>query len=165
MYVVGIVLKPQGIKGELRIKSVSPNPERFKTLKKIFIKKETIQTYSIQSVRISERFVFLKLAEINSRDEAEYFRGCEILIEESDLLELNDHEYFFHDLIGCGVYSEDGLYLGELILISQGGSNDIYTIKNESGKEILIPAISEVIKQVDLDKKEIKIHLLEGLID
>ncbi len=165
MYVIGIILKPQGLKGEIKVKSISPYPERFKLLNKIFIKKESIQTYTVQSVRVSDRFVFLKFDEINNRDQAENLRDCEILVEKSDLLELKDQEYFIHDLIGCRVYSEDGQEIGDLIEVSQFSSNDIYVVKNNQGKEILIPAIGEVIRQIDLQTRTITIHLLEGLVD
>lgn len=165
MYVVGKVLKPQGIKGEIKIKSVSPNPQRFKTLKKVFIKKETLKTYSIESVRVSDKFVFLKLLGINNREESEILRGCDILIDKSELIDLVANEYFVHDLIGCRVVTEDGLILGELIDVAQYSSNDVYVVKNDVGKEILIPAAKEVIKQVDITNKQIKVHLLEGLLD
>ena len=165
MYVVGQVLKPQGIKGEIKVKSVSPDPKRFKTLKKIYIQKENLETYSIESVRISNKFVFLKLSEINNREDTEKLRGCDILIEESDLINLLPGEYFIHDLIGCQVITEEGLKLGELIDVSQYSSNDVYVVKNEAGKELLIPATKEVIKQVDIVQKKIIVNLLEGLLD
>jgi len=165
MYVVGQVLKPQGVKGEIKIKSISSDPKRFKKLKKIYIQKEKFTSYSIESVRISNKFVFLKLLGINNREDTEILRGCDILIDESDLIDLSPGEYFIHDLIGCQVVSEDGLELGELIDVSQFSSNDVYVVKDEAGKEILIPATKEVIKQVDLDQKKILIHLLEGLLD
>ncbi|MCK5033028.1 MAG: 16S rRNA processing protein RimM [Calditrichia bacterium] len=165
MYVVGKVLKPQGIRGEIKVKSVSPNPQRFKTLKKVFIEKETLKTYSIESVRVSDKFVFLKLLGINNREESEILRGCDILIDKSELIDLVTDEYFVHDLIGCKVITEDGLILGELIDVAQYSSNDVYVVKNDVGKEILIPAAKEVIKQVDIKNKQIKVHLLEGLLD
>ena len=134
-------------------------------MNKIFVKKENIQTYSVQSVRVSDRFVFLKFDEINNREQAENLRDCEILIEKSDLLELKDQEYFIHDLIGCQVCTNDEQEIGKLVQISQFSSNDVYVVKDKQGKEILIPAISEVIRQIDLKKKIITIQLLEGLLD
>lgn len=165
MYVIGVVLRPQGLKGEIKIESISTYPERFKKLKKIFIKKDDFQAYSIENVRIADKFVYLKLNDIDNRDQAENFRGCEVFIEESELLKLSEHEYFYHDLIGCRVFTEEKKYIGKLVQISQYGSNDVYTVKDEAGKEVLIPAIREVIKHVDIIKKEIHIQVLEGLID
>lgn len=165
MYVVGYVLKPQGIKGEIKIKSISPDPERFKALKKVFIKREILETYSIESIRISDKFVFLKLAGINSRNDSEALRGYDVLIDNSDIISLSSDEYFVHDLIGCQVITEDGIVLGKLFEVSHISSNDIYVVKNDAGKEMLIPAIKEVIKQVDTKNKKIIVHLLEGLLD
>ena len=165
MYVVGKVLKPQGIKGEIKVESISPNPQRFKTLEKVFIEKETLKTYSIESVRISDKFVFLKLIGIDNRQESESLRGSDVLIDKSELIDLAEDEYFVHDLIGCKVVTDEGLMLGNLIDVSQYGGNDIYVVKNDAGKEILIPATKEVIKQVDIQNNEIEVHLLEGLLD
>ena len=165
MFIVGQVLKPQGIKGEIKVKSISSNPERFKTLKKIYIQKENLLTYSIEKVRISNKFVFLKLLGINNREDTETLRGCDILIDKSELIDLLPGDYFIHDLIGCQVVTEDGLKLGKLIDVSQYSSNDVYVVKNEVGEEILLPATKEVIKQVDVEQKRIIVHLLEGLID
>ena len=165
MYVVGQVLKPQGIKGEIKVKSISSTPERFKKLKKIYIQKGNLLTFSIESVRISNKFVFLKFLGINNREDTEILRGCDILIDETDLIDLLPGDYFVHDLIGCRVVTEDGLKLGELIDVSQYSSNDVYVVKNEAGVEILLPATKEVIKQVNIDQKQIIVHLLEGLLD
>lgn len=165
MYVVGQVLKPQGIKGEIKVKYISPDPKRFKTLKKIFVKKEKLESYLIESVRISDKFVFLKLFGINNREDSESLRGCDLLIEKENLVKLLPNEYFVHDLIGCQIVTEDEIILGEVIDISQISSNDIYVVKDGKGNELLIPAIREVIKQVDIANKRIVIHLLEGLLD
>lgn len=164
-YVVGQVLKPQGIKGEVKVLSVSPNPERFKTLKQVFFEKDIIQTYSIETVRISDKFVFLKLKGIDNRDDCEKLRGCDVLIDAKDLIDLKPGEHFVHDLIGCQVVTDAGVLLGKLVEISQFTSNDVYVVKNEAGNEILLPATKEVIKQVEVENKRIIVHLLEGLID
>lgn len=165
MYVVGRVLKPQGIKGEIKVLSISTNPERFKTLEEIYIKREKLTSFSIESARTSGKFVFLKLLGINNREESEYLRGCDVYIKESDLIDLQPGEYFVHQLIGCSVFAEEGQNLGKLIDVSQLSSNDIYVVQNEAGDEILIPATKEVIRQVDIENKKITIHLLEGLLD
>ena len=134
MYLIGYILKPQGIKGEIKVKSISPYPERFQRLEKVFIRLDGIQPYNIENVRLSGEFVFLKLIDVNDRNSAGKFRGCEILIDKSELIELKDDEFFVHDLVGCKVYSENEQYIGELVQIMQAGSNDVYTVKDESGK-------------------------------
>ena len=164
MYLIGIIVKPQGIKGEVKVKPVSPDPDRFYDLEKVNIGLKKIQTYSIENIRISNSFVFLKLAQIDSRNDAELLRGKEILISEDQLIDLDEGEYFVHDLIGCQIISEDGLIIGEISDIIQNSSNDIYLVKNQKGHEYLIPAIADVIQKVDIQAKQITIHVLDGLL-
>jgi 16S rRNA processing protein RimM len=168
MYLIGKVLRPQGIKGEVKVIPVSPRPERFEKLKKVFLKQDNIQTYTIEKVRLageSSRFVYIKFKEITTRTAAESLRDAEILIEQGDLIQLQENEYFIHDLIGCRVVSEQGAYIGEIVDVWQLSSNDIYVLQAESGKEILIPAIRDVVKKVIPEAKQVIIHLLEGLLD
>jgi 16S rRNA processing protein RimM len=166
MYLIGYILKPQGIKGEVKVESISPNPKRFNRLNRVYLQvKEIKQAYSIERVRVPDRFVYIKFAGINSRDDAELLRNAEVLIEEKDLIQPAQDEYFVHDLIGCKVVSENKDEIGVLSDVVQMSSNDIYVVKNSNGIELLIPATKEVVKQVDIGQKLIIIHILEGLLD
>jgi len=166
MYLIGYILKPQGVKGEVKVDPVTQDPDRFKQLKKVYIQfRDNLQTYSIQHVRVANRFVYLKFSEINSREDAEFLRDAEILIDKSNLIQPSQDEYFIHDLIGCRVISEKGTLIGIVTEVVQMSSNDIYVINNKEGNEILIPAIKDVVRQVDISQKLIIIKLLEGLLD
>ena len=166
MYLIGYILKPQGIKGEVKVESVTPYLERYNRLDKVYLKlKESKRVYSIENVRIPDQFVYIKFLEINSRDDAELLRRAEILIEEKDLIQPAKDEYFIHDLVGCSVISEDNQVIGVLSDVVQMSSNDVYLVKNGEGIEYLIPATKEVIKQVNLEQNQIIIHLLEDLLD
>ena len=166
MYLIGYILKPQGLKGELKVESVTPYLERFNRLDRVFLQlKEKKQTHSIENVRISDRFVYLKFTEINSRDDAELLRTAEVLIEEKDLIQPAQDEYFIHDLIGCQVISENNDVIGVLSDVVQMSSNDVYVLKNGEGIEILIPATKEIVKRVNVGQKQIIIHVLEGLLE
>jgi 16S rRNA processing protein RimM len=166
MYLIGYILKPQGLKGEVKVESVTPYLERFNRLDRVFLQlKEKKQAYSIENVRVSDRFVYLKFAEINSRDDAELLRTAEVLIEEKDLIQPAQDEYFIHDLIGCQVISENNDVIGVLSDIVQMSSNDVYVVKNGEGIEILIPATKEIVKRVNVEQKQIIIHMLEGLLE
>ncbi len=166
MYLIGYVLKPQGIKGEIKINSVSPDIRRYKQLEKIYIVlKNEEQAYFVEKSRISNRFVFFKLRGIESRNDAEELRGGEIFIKEKDLIPPADNEFFIHDLIGCQVVSDRGQEIGVIREVLQISSNDVYVIESKSGEEILIPAIKDVIEHVDIANKRVTIHLLEGLVD
>jgi len=166
MYLIGYIIKPQGLKGELKVDPVTPYLERFNRLDKVSLKlEENEQAYTIENVRISGRFVYIKFSEINSRNDAEFLRNAEVLIEEKDLLKPADNEYFIHDLIGCEIISENKEMIGVLSDVIQMSSNDVYVVRNSEGVEVLIPAIKEVVKQVNIEQKQIIIHLLEGLLD
>ena len=164
MYIIGYVVKPHGIKGEVKVQPISPDPDRFYQLKKVFLRMNVIQAYSIQKTRISNRFVFLKLSGVDSRNDAEILRDCEILIEKEDLIDLPSDSYFIHDLIGCEMITEEDKIVGNVVDILQMASNDVYVVNDDSGKEILVPAIKDVIKKIDIKRKKIRIHLFEGII-
>ena len=165
MYLIGNVLRPQGTQGEVKVAPVSPRPERFKLLKKVYLKKNDIQTFSIETVRLARGFVYIKFKEIATRTAAESLRDAEILIDQQDVIQLKQDEYFVHDLIGCRVLSEQGIDLGEIVDVFQLSSNDVYVVQTQTGREFLIPAIKDVIKEVIPESKRVIIHLLEGLID
>lgn len=162
---IGYILKPQGIRGEIKVDPVSPDPARFKRLEKIYIQSKTLNSYSLESVRLTNKFVFLKLVGINSREDAELLRGAEILIPEEDLLELGENEYFVHDLIGCAVVDEQDTLIGEIREIMQHMSNDIYIVDTPDERQIMIPAVRDVVRRIDLKTKKITIRILEGLLD
>jgi 16S rRNA processing protein RimM len=165
MYVIGYVVKPQGIKGELKINPISPHPQRFEYLKEVYIRTDSVQIYTIDYTRITDRFVFLKLREINSRTEAEEFRGCELLVEKEALIQLESDEYFIHDLIGCVVETEDGKTIGHIRDVWQKAGNDIYVVHDSEGQEILIPAVKNILRNIDIENKIVTIHLIDGLVD
>jgi 16S rRNA processing protein RimM len=164
MYLIGYVLKPQGIRGELKVDPVSSNLERFKHLDKVYLRNCKLRAFAIENVRLSDRFVFLKFSDINTRNDAELLRNCEVLIDKEALIKLSPGEFFVHDLVGCKVFTEEKDLLGKIVDVMQISSNDVYVIMNQKGQELLIPAIKDVIKRVDIKNKKIIIHLLEGML-
>ena len=166
MYLVGYVLKPHGIRGDVKIEAVSSYPERFKDLEYVYIHNNNIrQIYHIQRTRISGRFVYIKFESITSRTEAEKLRGAEVLVDQKDLIQPSKDEFFIHDLIGCRVLSDEDETLGIVSDVMQMPANDVLVVKSSDNKELLLPVIKSVIKRVDIAEKKISIHLLEGLID
>ena len=108
--------------------------------------------------------VILKLKGIENPEEAEKLRNCYLKIDRKNAKKLPEGTYFIADLIGLEVYTDEDILLGKLEDIYNTGSSDIYVIKNDVGKQILLPAIKEVLKQVDLENKKIIVHIIEGLI-
>ena len=117
----------------------------------------------IEKVSYTKNQVVLKFKDCNSIDEAEALRNTYLLVKKEDLGELPEGVYYLADLIGLDVYTEEDELLGKVDDIYSTGANDIYVVKNEDGKEKLLPGIDEVIKNIDIDSGKITVNLLEGL--
>ncbi|MHB2150923.1 ribosome maturation factor RimM [Calditrichota bacterium LG25] len=166
MFVVGKVLKPQGINGSVKVEIITSFPEHFMDLKKVYVQKENKkQAYSIEQVRLSNRFVFIKFAEVNSIEEAETLRNQYLYITGDELMPLGEDEYYIHDLLGLKVFDEAGTYLGVIKDVLTYTANDVYVLHTEDGREVLLPAIKSVVKKVDVQAGVMTIHLMEGLFD
>lgn len=161
---IGEVLKPSGIKGEVKVKSLTPFPERWLKLSKIFLQKKSgeVEIRFLEGKRLKGDFVFLKFREIDSRPAAEELRGSKILINIGMRLKLPPDNYYYDEIIGLGVYTEEGRWIGKIIDILPSKANDVYIVQGE--KEYLIPAIRQVIKEIDKDKRKMIIVPLKGLI-
>ncbi len=166
MYSVGKIVKPQGIKGEVKAEIITSFPEHFFELDELFIDVNgKLQAYSVESVRISDRFVFIKFSDVHTRNDAERLRNKSLLIPENELLALGEDEFYIHNLIGMEAVDEDGLLLGQISDVVQNESGDIYILKNSDNNEILIPAVKDFIREINQDEKRIVIRVIDGLLD
>ncbi len=164
MFTVGKIVNTHGIKGEVKVIPITDDPKRFERLKEIYIERKEMQRYKIEGIRYHKKFVLIKFEGIDTLNDAELFKNATLKINQEDSLPLGNDEYYIGDLYDLNVKTQDGRILGKLIDIIYTGSNDVYVIKNEeTGKELLIPAIKQVIKQVDLENKTMSVELLEGL--
>lgn len=164
MFTVGRIVNTHGVKGELKIMPTTDDPKRFTKLKSIYVERKTMENYEIQSVRYHKDFVLLKFKGIDDMNAAELLKGSTLKIERKDSLPLKKDEYYICDLFGLQVFTEEERYLGELVDIIETGSNDVYVVRKEDReKDLLLPAIKQVIKQVDIENQRMAVHLLEGL--
>ena len=162
---IGQVVNIFGIKGMIKDKPFTENIKLFDKLTKIYIKKKnTEKEYEIEEVKYHKNMVLIKLKGIDTVEEAEKLRDGYLQVDRKDEEPLEEGTYYIVDMIGLEVYTDDGNILGKLEDIYNTGSNDIYVVKNEQGKQILLPAISEVIQKIDMENKKIIVHLIEGLI-
>ena len=161
---LGQIVNVKGLKGEIKVNPFTENINRFETLKTILVKmKNKNKEFEREKVSYHKNQVILKLKGINTIEEAETLRNCYILVNRSNLEPLAEGVYYIADLIGLEVYTEDGIALGKVDDIYNTGSNDIYVVKDELGKQKLLPGIPEVIKKVDLENSKIIVNLIEGL--
>ena len=164
---IGKIVNTHGVKGELKIMPTTDDITRFELLESVFVNTPSeLKEYLILNVRYHKNFILLQLKGIEDMTEAERLKNTSLKIPKSWALPLGEDEYYIGDLYDMEVVTEDGERLGQINDILFTGSNDVYVvgISNSSGtKEILIPAIKECIKKVDLQNKIMTVHLLEGL--
>ena len=162
---IGQIVNTFGIKGFVKVNPFVDDISRFDDLEKVYIKrnKELKEMY-VEEVKYHKNMVLVKFKGIDRVEEAELLRNSYLEVDRENAIELEEGEYFIVDLLGLNVFSDDGKELGKLEDIFNTGSNDIYVVRTEEGKQLLLPAISEVIKEISLKESKIIVHLLEGLI-
>ena len=162
---IGQIVNTFGIKGMVKIKPFTDDINKFDKFKKIYIKKEnTKKEYQIEEVKYHKQMVLMKLKGINTPEEAHLLRGSYLIINREDEEPLEEGTYYIVDLLGSEVYTDEDVLLGKLEDIYNTGSNDIYVVKDELGKQVLLPAISDVIKNIDIKNKKITVHIVSGLM-
>ena len=119
----------------------------------------------VESCKFFKQFAILKFKEFNNINEVEQYKHCSLYVEREDAVKCEEDEYYIADLVGCTVYNEDDSEMGDLIDVIQTGANDVYVVRMESGKELMIPAIKECILSVSITERRVKVHLLKGLLD
>ncbi len=162
---IGQIVNTSGLKGVIKVKPFTDDITKFNNFKTIYISiKKELKEFKIEQVRFSKNMVFLKLEGIDTIEEAENYRNLYLKIKRDKDEKLEEGSYYIVDIIGCKVYTDDKKSLGKVDDVFSTGSNDVYVVKDELGKQILLPAIKEVIKSIDVKNKTITVHLLEGLV-
>ena len=162
---IGQIVNTFGIKGMVKIKPFTDDINRFDRLKKIYISnKNGKKEYQIQEVKYHKNMVLMKLEGVDTPEQADLLRQSYLLVDRADEEPLEEGVYYIVDLLGLEVYTDDNKLLGKVEDIFNTGSNDIYVVKDEMGKQILLPGIPDVLKNVDLEKGKITVHLIPGLI-
>lgn len=159
---IGKIVNVVGLKGELKVYCYTDKREQFEELGRIWLDEEM---YSIRNVRYQGNVVILKLEGIKDRNAAEACRNKGLYIEESDLPQLPEGTYYVRDLVGLQVRDETGAALGELTDVVQSSSQDLYQIRTEGGKPILLPAVKEFVLAVDMEERSMTVRLPDGLME
>ena len=163
---IGKIVSAQGIKGEVRVIPLTDDPKRFEDLKWLYVDKNgSTDKYHLEGVKYLKNLVVLKLKGIDNAEAAETLRDSFLLIDRKDAVKLPENSYFICDLIGIRVIDENGQVLGELKNILQTGSNDVYLVKSENGREILLPALKSVVREISMEEMIMKVTVPKGLLD
>lgn len=163
-FVIGDIVNTQGIKGEMRVVPCVDDVTRFELLDKVFIDKNgTITKYEVENVRYHKQFVLLKLKGIDDMTAAERLKGSIMKITEDMAIPCDEGEYYLRDLYDMTVVTDEGEELGVITDVLFTGANDVYVVTPENGRDILIPAIKQVVLDVDIENNKMTVKLLEGL--
>ncbi len=162
---IGQIVNSYGIKGFMKVVPFTDDITRFEKLKTVYVEiKKELEELEIEEVKYHKNLVLLKIKGIDDINDVEKYKNCYLKIDRKNAVELPEDTYFIVDLIGIEVYDENQKLLGNIIDVFPTGSNDVYVVKDEMGKQILLPAIASVIKQVDIKNKKMVVNLLEGLV-
>ncbi|MCL2565286.1 MAG: ribosome maturation factor RimM [Defluviitaleaceae bacterium] len=159
---VGKIVNTHGIRGLVKVVSQSDDPDKFFKLKSVIIDGKDVE---VEQASTNKQFVLLKLKGIDDMNAAEALKGKTLKVPESDALKLAEGEYFIRDIYDMEVYEENGEFLGTIDDIIFTGANDVYVVKKEGTKDLLIPAIKSCILNVNMPEKRMTVYLLEGLRD
>lgn len=161
---LGQIVNTYGIKGFLKVVPYTNDVTRFEDLETILVEqKNELKEFIIEEVKYSKGLVLLKLKGIDDINIAEQYKNCYLKIDRKDAICLPEDTYFIIDLMGIEVTTDEGILLGKIVDVFPTGSNDVYVVKDELGKQILLPAIADVIKKVDIEHKKMTVHMMPGL--
>lgn len=165
---IGKIVNTHGIRGELKVLLQTDFPEvRFAPNSRLLIvhpESGEQLVVTVQSARPYKQMYIVKLDEFSNINEVEKFKGRDLKVSKAESVELPDNEYYFHEIIGCRVVGDEGEDLGEIVEILRPGANDVWVAKLPSGKQLLLPVIDDVVLDVNVPEKLVKVHVMEGLL-
>ncbi|MEA3470135.1 MAG: ribosome maturation factor RimM [Thermodesulfobacteriota bacterium] len=161
---IGKVVKSNGLKGRIKAASFCESPELLISLKEVFLGREIqhLTCFKVEKIVSRHTFFLLDLDGVKSRDASDVLIGCYIFVPSHAFKELPEGEYYWHDIIGLEVITDEGLSLGRIETIVPTGSNDVYVCAGGE-REVLLPAVDDVIKEIDVEKGIMVVTLIEGL--
>ena len=161
---VGKIRRPHGVAGEVLVEIYTDFPDHLQPKHIVYAGQKHLPL-TIQSQRAHKKGLLMAFVGFSTPEQVGQFRNQILFVETARASELPDGAYYYHELIGLLVLDENGTTLGEVTEIMKTGANDVYVVTNNTGQEILLPAISDVVLEVDLVSKFMKVHILPGLVD
>lgn len=163
---IGVITKPHGLKGEVKVFPTTDDAKRFKKLKKCIIrtKKGDIEAEK-KSCKFFKNLVILSFVGYDDINEVEALRNCDIYVSREDAVPLEEGEYYISDVIGSDVYEDNGSHLGTVEDVLQTGANDVFIVAMENGKELLVPVINDCVIEIDTESRKVIVKLMKGMLD
>jgi 16S rRNA processing protein RimM len=161
---IGKAVKSKGLKGCIKVASFCESPELLLSLEEVFLGREIqhVTRFKVEKIVSRGNIFLLDLEGVKNRESSDVLIGCYIFAPSLALKKLPEGEYYWHDIIGLEVITDEGLSLGRIEAVVPTGSNDVY-ICSGGKREILLPAIDDVIKEIDVEKGTMVVTLIEGL--
>ncbi|MBA2174135.1 ribosome maturation factor RimM [Halobacillus locisalis] len=167
LFNVGKVINTHGIKGEVKIQRITDFEERFEPGQLLYWvnDKQETRPLVVRSHRMHKGFDLVSFEDHPSINDVEMYKNGQLMVSEEHQEELDEHEFYFHEVIGCTVFVQSGEELGEVKEILTPGANDVWVVKRKGKQDALIPYIEPVVKEVNIEEKTIIIDPIEGLLD
>ena len=163
---VGIITTAHGVHGEVKVYPTTDDVKRFKKCKELILDdKKNQRRVKLLSVKFFKQFVIIKFEGIDTMDDALKLKNASLLVTRDMAVKCEKDEYFIADLIGLKVFDEYNNLIGIVSEVYQTGANDVYEIEKEDSKKVLVPAIKDCIKNVDIKEGKMTIHVMEGLFE
>ena len=163
---IGKIVNSHGLRGEVKVVPWMDYPEDFAELSCVYIKqKDEYKKLTVSGVKFQKGNVIVKFLAYNDINEILQFKNSVLYADRSDLGELPEGVYYIVDLIGLKVYTESGEYVGEIADVFNAGASDIYDVKRDGKKNLLLPVIDDVVKKVDIENGKVIVNIMEGLDD
>ena len=162
---VGVITQTHGIKGEVKVFPTTDDAGRFKKLKEVIMDtgRERLNL-EIEGVKFFKQYVIVKFKGYDSINDIEKYKSAKLYVTREQAVKLKKDEYFIADLIGLNVVTDEGEQLGSMKDVMTTGANDVYVVERGDGAEILLPAIRECVKNIDMEKRQITVHIMDGLL-
>lgn len=166
MYQIGRVANTHGLNGDVLVREETDFTELFQEGQTVYteINGNTIELI-IEKIQIHKASYLIHFKGYDSIDDAEHLKGLTLQVKQDQLPELEEGQFHYHEIVDCDVYTVDGEKIGHITSILAPGANDVWVVENEQGKEFLIPAINDVIEEINVQEKKIVIFPMEGLLD
>ncbi len=161
---VGQIVKPHGVRGEVAVEILTDFPGRFALLETVYLNEDSPRPVTLESVRFHKGRALLKFDGYPDRTAVETLRDEMVLVPIDEAMPLEPDQYYQDDLIGLEVWTTDEEYLGDVVEILETGANDVFIVDGGDHGEVLLPAIEQVVKWIDLDENRMVVELMEGLI-
>jgi len=164
---LGRVLRPHGVRGELRLEIITAYPERVVEGKRVYLGTDPQEANTAEACRViharrHQQYLILELEGVTDRNMADLYRDHYVMVALEDAVPLEEGEFYLFQVLGIDVYTDEGEYLGQVSDVIETGANDVYVVHGPSG-EVLLPDIEECILKVNIPEGRMTVHLMEGL--